>query len=145
MSKENAKIIHQIYGWMMTALIIVLGIALIVLALQLYLSDPDGSPYSRETIANQLLRCSVLIAISGTAIVGGFIVNLVLPPERRKPKAHRGAHANVKEMDAKKLLIIRTAIVVLAGIFIVIGIYNDSARDVLTKAIKICTECIGLG
>lgn len=29
--------------------------------------------------------------------------------------------------------------------FIVLGCFNGSARDVLAKAIKICTECIGLG
>ncbi len=28
---------------------------------------------------------------------------------------------------------------------IVLGVLNGSARDVLAKAIKICSECIGLG
>ncbi len=29
--------------------------------------------------------------------------------------------------------------------FIIAGIFNDGARDVLIKAVNICTECIGLG
>ena len=30
-------------------------------------------------------------------------------------------------------------------LMIILGVYNGSARDVLIKAINICTECIGLG
>jgi len=40
---------------------------------------------------------------------------------------------------------VRFAILAVALVFIVVGIFNGSADDVLTKAIKICTECIGLG
>ena len=40
---------------------------------------------------------------------------------------------------------LRVALVAVAICFIVVGILNGSAEDVLTKAIKICTECIGLG
>ena len=39
----------------------------------------------------------------------------------------------------------RVALVAVAICFIVVGIFNGSARDVLSKAVKICTECIGLG
>lgn len=41
--------------------------------------------------------------------------------------------------------VIRLAVIALALCFIVVGIFNGSANDVLTKAVKICTECIGLG
>lgn len=40
---------------------------------------------------------------------------------------------------------IRISMVVLACIFIILGIFNGGAEDVLKKAIAICTECIGLG
>lgn len=40
---------------------------------------------------------------------------------------------------------VRFAVLMVALVFIVVGIFNGSANDVLTKAIKICTECIGLG
>ncbi|MBQ9582653.1 MAG: hypothetical protein IJR21_09805 [Synergistaceae bacterium] len=36
-------------------------------------------------------------------------------------------------------------ILILAIIFIIAGILNDSALDVLFKASNICMECIGLG
>ena len=39
---------------------------------------------------------------------------------------------------------VRGALFVVAVVFIVLGIINGGAADVLTKAIKICSECIGL-
>ena len=40
---------------------------------------------------------------------------------------------------------VRLAVLVLAIVFIIVGIFNGSMSDVLIKASKICTECIGLG
>lgn len=40
---------------------------------------------------------------------------------------------------------IRILIAVAAVVFVVLGIVNGGAEDVLKKAIAICTECIGLG
>ena len=50
--------------------------------------------------------------------------------------------------DTSKPVLLKTvrfAVLMVALVFIVVGIFNGSANDVLTKAIKICTECIGLG
>ena len=40
---------------------------------------------------------------------------------------------------------VQIALIVAAIILIVAGVFNGSARDVLYKAINICTECVGLG
>ena len=40
---------------------------------------------------------------------------------------------------------VRIIIATVAVIFIVLGISNGGMADVLSKAINICTECIGLG
>ena len=45
----------------------------------------------------------------------------------------------------RALLIARVVVIAVALIFIAVGIFNGGMRDVLGKAIKICTECIGLG
>lgn len=37
------------------------------------------------------------------------------------------------------------ALVCAAVLLIVLGVVNGGARDVLAKAVKICSECIGLG
>ena len=40
---------------------------------------------------------------------------------------------------------VRLLLLAVAVVFIVLGVMNGGLRDVLVKAINICTECIGLG
>ncbi len=40
---------------------------------------------------------------------------------------------------------VRIALAVIALVFVIVGIFNGGMADVLTKAVNICTECIGLG
>ena len=46
---------------------------------------------------------------------------------------------------AGRRILIRRVLMVAAVIFIVLGVQNGSMKDVLVKAIRICTECVGLG
>ena len=46
-------------------------------------------------------------------------------------------------MTRKKAL--WAALFVIALALVVLGVLNGGARDVLAKAVKICSECIGLG
>lgn len=57
-----------------------------------------------------------------------------------KPEADDG---KVQPADRARLL--RIALLAVAVMMIVAGTFNGSARDVFGKAVKICTECIGLG
>lgn len=41
--------------------------------------------------------------------------------------------------------IIWAVLVAVAIVLIVFGVINGGARDVFAKAVKICSECIGLG
>ena len=50
-----------------------------------------------------------------------------------------------KEAKFPVLLTVRISVIVLAVVFIILGIFNGGMEDVVQKAIKICTECIGLG
>ncbi len=52
--------------------------------------------------------------------------------------------APVKTPD-KRIRILRIALFCLAVCMIIAGVFNGSAKDVLGKAVKICTECVGLG
>ena len=45
--------------------------------------------------------------------------------------------------DARGAL--RAGLYAVAIVFIVLGVMNGGLRDVLVKAVNICTECIGLG
>ncbi|MBO6039679.1 MAG: thioredoxin [Oscillospiraceae bacterium] len=40
---------------------------------------------------------------------------------------------------------VRTVLLIAAIVLIIAGLFNGSARDVFSKAVRICTECVGLG
>jgi len=48
-------------------------------------------------------------------------------------------------MPGRGTTAVRIALLVAAAALIILGILNGSMKDVLMKAINICTECIGLG
>ena len=52
---------------------------------------------------------------------------------------------NTSPETARRRILIRRVLLVAAVIFIVLGVQNGSMKDVLVKAIRICTECVGLG
>ena len=43
------------------------------------------------------------------------------------------------------LIVLRGIVAAISIMFIIVGIFNGGMADVLGKAVKICTECIGLG
>ncbi len=82
------------------------------------------------------------------AVVGGLTIILhALAPEKALPGRFRAVRVDssnitvpLKGQNKLRLLILCAAIV-----FILLGVMNGGAYDVLVKAINICTECIGLG
>ena len=66
--------------------------------------------------------------------------------ERLKGERAAGVAAAPGNVDTpKQAAWVRAVIIVAAVILIIAGVFNGSARDVLYKAITICTECVGLG
>ncbi|WP_300278212.1 CD1871A family CXXC motif-containing protein [Peptacetobacter sp.] len=45
----------------------------------------------------------------------------------------------------KLKIILRKTIILVAILFIIIGIHNGDIRDIVNKATRICYECIGIG
>ena len=66
----------------------------------------------------------------------------VKAPEAVKADA---ALYNTSPETARRRILIRRVLLVAAVIFVVLGVQNGSMKDVLVKAIRICTECVGLG
>lgn len=63
-------------------------------------------------------------------------------------KEHGAEKASPEKPTKKKInsiLVGRVALISVALLFIVLGAINGGMKDVLEKAIRICTECIGLG
>ena len=53
--------------------------------------------------------------------------------------------APTEEKSSRATLLVRLGILAVALLFLVLGIVGGGMADVLSKAINICTECIGLG
>ena len=63
---------------------------------------------------------------------------------------HWGRYPNEEmirgDIEKGELFYMREGSVLAAAVvFIILGVMNCSMKDVLVKAIKICTECVGLG
>ena len=134
-------------GWLLFALCMV--------PVGLHLSDAGHFPaYDPETMFAGLLRVLVPCTVAG---LGALAVTGVLR-ERSVMRESEAAKAARKEEKEKGILpepvavkkkrsqgALQAAVVVAAAAFIILGVMNLSARDVLYKAITICSECIGLG
>ena len=64
-------------------------------------------------------------------------------PEIRVVKVDVDAEPELAE--GHTVIIVRLIILAVAAAFIIIGSLNGGMADVLGKAVRICTECIGLG
>ena len=118
-------------------------------------ADPLSAIYTREKAAEVLLPVLPLIFLSLGMTAAGLslkikdekamkpVKNTNLPRGRTRDGCTSAVMGKNPESAGMKKL--RKAILVLSLFLIVAGAFNGSARDVLGKAIKICTECIGLG
>ena len=69
--------------------------------------------------------------------------------EQIKAERASGVQPETKKEENKTLAgknrLLRAVVLALAVVLIIAGVFNGSARDVFGKAVKICTECVGLG
>ena len=67
---------------------------------------------------------------------------------RDKAPQMRGPVKSVRGKDdswGRQVPAVRSVLLLAAAVLIILGILNGGLRDVLVKAVNICTECIGLG
>ena len=125
----------------------------------------DGSNYSLEKLNASIISvCTVVLPLAVSAL-GVFSVATILcrRSEDRELELLRGAAREagkavadgaadkpsilevLREHRELVILGVRVAVIVLSVTFIILGVSNGGMKDVLGKAVKICTECIGLG
>ena len=143
--------------------------ASVVLTVLLSLSDR----YTLEAINASVARSAVTAFITlGVIAVFGYSVSILCRISAEKEAARlknlftekvefiEGKENKIIELISKKcsickefftkhqktaLYLARGIILATAVVFVIIGIINGGMDDVLGKAVKICTECIGLG
>ncbi len=62
----------------------------------------------------------------------------VLAPKAAEP-------AMPKATKSRQMPIVQLAVIAIAVVLVVVGVCNGGTADILTKAVNICTECVGLG
>ena len=106
-------------------------------------TDPLAAVYTPEIVEAQLFRVRPLLwAVVAMAAAGPLPGvrggdSACIRAEKVSPPARV---PSPKSTHAVRLVLLAAAVV-----FILLGALNGSLRDVLLKAINICTECIGLG
>lgn len=108
--------------------------------------------YSPEIVAERLLQIAWAFVLWFTALAATVAIKHIWKetkptPSPASPKARHESAKNdnglYKIRDVSSVL--RIALYAGAIALIIAGIANGGMRDVLVKAINICTECIGLG
>ena len=142
-------------------LILRVGTGFLFIALMIYPAVYFLTPnHFTVTNLNADIVRAVLIAltpaIAGLALCWGCHA-LVNASFRREASAYKQALANGQRKSPEQstgqhckyccnvLHSVQIGIILIAVIFIIVGVFNGGAEDVLKKAIAICTECIGLG
>ena len=101
--------------------------------------DPLAAIFTREIAVKAFCAIApLLFAVVGMAAAG--LILGVRDENSLKPAA--GGKVENRAPGGKT---VRTVLLVAAVVLIVAGAFNGSARDVFGKAVKICTECVGLG
>ena len=119
----------------------------------------NPSHFSIENLSEDIKTAAVWVLYCVAVSLGLWVASVLLcdASVSRETAAIRSISATVKaaekiDPDKKGLTSdphfvwgVRGAILVVGMVFIVLGVRNGGMADVLGKAIRICTECIGLG
>ncbi|MBQ9007934.1 MAG: hypothetical protein IJ088_01205, partial [Clostridia bacterium] len=151
MKKEQAlqKKIH-IGGWVL--------FAVCMIPILLYVTRAEHFPGNADL--EKVIGALVLHVLPWTVIgIGSLMVSTTLL-EKSMVRETEAASARMKEEKAagtvlqarsevagnrKGLTVFRLVFLIAAVLFIIAGVINGGASAVLSKAINICTECVGLG
>lgn len=131
----------------------VFRITLVALSIAPVLYFMDSSHFGITDVNGDILRATMVILIPTIAAMALHLSlqHLTHISIRREIELYRsndikpGKAPEKENFDPRKLKFIRISLLVASIALVVIGAFNGGAADVLGKAIRICTECIGLG
>lgn len=145
MTDNRINKISKILNLLQIIFIILSGLAIIAFCLYIYFTGGD-EPYSREIIGKYFNYISIPIYITLALILTGFIFRIIYPNNKKEKEFYgKPVKSNQYNNNMRIVNIVRLCIFALATVFIVYGAISGGTVAVLTKAVNICTECIGLG
>jgi hypothetical protein len=113
---------------------------------------PSDWIFTREKAGRELLAVLPLCCLSALMTIIGLVKGIkdedAEKPVQHGPLAVQAGFAKQSAAGPEKeerRVLLRRILMAAAIVFIVMGVFNGSMKDVLVKAIRICTECVGLG
>lgn len=138
----------KLYLWVQSLLCVLIVLLLAVNAIALYregvaarAEDPLAQIFSRETVAGRLRQLVPLIGLGVGLAVAGLILDV---KDGRAARADTGGKVQ-HPAEAPGAKTLRTVLLIAAVCLLLAGIINGGAQEVYAKAVKLCTECVGLG
>ena len=130
-------------GYVTTAVVLLC----MFLALLFLLNRENFISWDLETVMGKMLLHTLPGVLVGfcAVIAASFLCRRSLEREIALLKGIPGTGSRETAEKTTHLLWVRICLYGIAAALIVLGIRNGGMRDVLIKAINICTECIGLG
>lgn len=143
MTKYNKFSFRSIYKILLSISIIGAGICLIIGCISIYFA---GNGYSREIVSDTFSKINIPIYICLGLVVGDVVWELISPTQKKQKAFKKKVDdTKVSATTDNKTKITRLVILGIAIAVLILGFAIGGYADVLTKAVNICTECIGLG
>ena len=120
----------------------------------------DPSRYSVEDVNSDVAYSAVIAAVGcAIALLAVYVVSRFTEASYKKEYEYAKEELHYQKTlgispsakldealpEGHTVLVVRLVIIAVAVLFIILGIVNGGMADVLGKAVRICTECIGLG
>jgi len=136
MTEERKKRIHLIYGIISGVAAVVAGICLIIACVGIY--NSGDQPFSRESVATSFSGIAVPVYLCLTLVIGGFILDLLCPLEKKRLTAGRSVALTLQRLHMRTDLTsydasLRTSILA------------EQKKRKLHAAISAVLLCIGCG
>lgn len=99
MTNETARRVRKVYGIVLSASIVAVGLCLIWACLDIY--SAGAHPFSREAVAQAFSPIAIPVYLCLGLVIGGFILDLVLPDADTRRKVNRNAALILKNLRAR--------------------------------------------
>lgn len=134
---------------------ILCAVAFVFIAIFVLNPSNYGDDYNGSVITVMLFITPWLILLAGILFAYFYVDDMLLTARVKSVKEALASEDGNKipspeekkdcKCHKKQVILARIIVLVIALGLLSVGIFGDGMRDVLDKAINICTECIGLG
>ena len=107
--------------------------------------DPLSPIFTPRKVIDRFIPVAPVCAVALAFTAAGLALGIRDDRPGKAAGTGPAAGRRCKPIDGRGIPALRIALLAAAAALIALGVFNGGAKDVLTKARFICTECIGLG